>query len=198
VEQDGWEENTTSLPSGWKMRTRPRPAQEGQLYFIFLSPDHQVVRRPSAPGQAKLILQVFHSRKAVMQHMEATGSYSAGDFNRVRQLAKPGPRANLVHRAKLQAKKKLGLLHGVKRGPGRPSKAEMELRERELMRLHREEVDRETRKSLDLDSNTSNSGLRINYKEESDSWDSDEGEGGSNLRVKRRKKKLQPKKRKTA
>ena len=76
VEQEGWEENTKLLPTGWKMRSRPRPTQEGQLYFIFMSPE----------------LQVFHSRKAMVQHMEDAGTYSKEDMFKVRQLAKPGPR----------------------------------------------------------------------------------------------------------
>ena len=76
------------------------------------------------------------------------------------------------------------------------------------MRVHREDRGDEERRplredtrlqrgSLDQDSNTSNSGFRVNYKEDSDSW-SDGDEGGSKLRVRRRKKKLQRKKRKTA
>ena len=267
IEQEGWEENTKLLPAGWKMRSRPRPTQEGQLYFIFMSPD----------------LQVFHSRKAMVQHMEDAGTYSKEDLHKVRQLAKPGPRpmnranpTNSEVRPKLKARhvkygslsikrdgesgrpvkygslriptggekfkinedgekikingssgekitlsstgekikisasseKKIKLSNGVKRGPGRPSKAELEMREKELMRVHREdreEVERRPlredtrlqRGSLDQDSNTSNSGFRVNYKEDSDSW-SDGDEGGSKLRVRRRKKKLQRKKRKTA
>ena len=269
VEQEGWEENTKLLPTGWKMRSRPRPTQEGQLYFIFMSPD----------------LQVFHSRKAMVQHMEDAGTYSKEDLHKVRQLAKPGPRpmnranpSNSEARPKLKARhvkygslsikrdgesgrpvkygslriptggekfkinedgekikingsssggekitlsssgekikisssseKKIKLSNGVKRGPGRPSKAELEMREKELMRVHRKEngdVERRPlredtrlqRGSLDQDSNTSNSGFRVNYKEDSDSW-SDGDEGGSKLRVRRRKKKLQRKKRKTA
>merc|ERR1712083_639951 len=104
------------------------------------------------------------------------------------------------------SEKKIKLSNGVKRGPGRPSKAELEMREKEMMRSHREgdeerrllrEETRLQRGSMDQDSNTSNSGFRVNYKEDSDSW-SDGDEGGSKLRVKRRKKKLQRKKRKTA
>merc|ERR1712150_145650 len=106
------------------------------------------------------------------------------------------------------SEKKIKLSNGVKRGPGRPSKAELEMREKEMMRVHREEKGDEERRSLredtrlqrgslDQDSNTSNSGFRVNYKEDSDSW-SDGDEGGSKLRVRRRKKKLQRKKRKTA
>merc|ERR1712192_280450 len=241
IEQEGWEENTKLLPTGWKMRSRPRPTQEGQLYFIFMSPE----------------LQVFHSRKAMVQHMEDAGTYSKEDMYKVRQLAKPGPRPmnkatapkDSEARPKLKARhvkygslsikrdgesarpvkygslkiptsgekikmsssseKKIKLSNGVKRGPGRPSKAELEMREKELMRIHREEnngdVERRPlredtrlqRGSLDQDSNTSNSGFRVNYKEDSDSW-SDGDEGGSKLRVRRRKKKLQRKKRKTA
>ena len=106
------------------------------------------------------------------------------------------------------SEKKMKLSNGVKRGPGRPSKAELEMREKELMRVHREDKEEEERRplredtrlqrgSLDQDSNTSNSGFRVNYKEDSDSW-SDGDEGGSKLRVRRRKKKLTGKKRKTA
>merc|ERR1711971_776073 len=107
------------------------------------------------------------------------------------------------------SEKKIKLSNGVKRGPGRPSKAELEMREKELMRIHREENNGDVEKrplredtrlqrgGLDQDSNTSNSGFRVNYKEDSDSW-SDGDEGGSKLRVRRRKKKLQRKKRKTA
>eukprot|EP00090_Calanus_glacialis_P032607 TRINITY_DN5402_c0_g1_i1.p1 TRINITY_DN5402_c0_g1~~TRINITY_DN5402_c0_g1_i1.p1 ORF type:complete len:771 (-),score=183.65 TRINITY_DN5402_c0_g1_i1:105-2417(-) len=84
VDQEGWIENHDSLPAGWRMRTRPRPAQEGQLYFIFLSPDNQV----------------FHSRKAVMQHMEKVGGFSQFDFDRVRAGAKPGPRAKRGRRGR--------------------------------------------------------------------------------------------------
>merc|ERR1719499_2436601 len=76
IDQDGWIDNHDTLPTGWRMRTRPRPAQEGQMYFIFMSPDNQV----------------FHSRKAVIQHMEKEGTYKQSDFDRVRAGAKPGPR----------------------------------------------------------------------------------------------------------
>jgi len=126
--------------------------------------------------------------------MEKLGNYTEADFSRVKKLARPGPKPNVELKAKLKSKK-LKMLNGVKRGPGRPSKVEMEMREKELMRLHREE--RMARESIDVDSNTSNSGFRINYKEESDS-DIDDDEGGFNIRTKRRKKKLQRKKRKTA
>jgi len=74
--KDDWIDNHPSMPTGWKLRTRPRPTQEGQLYFIFLSPEGQV----------------FHSRKAVLQHMEKTGGYSVEDINKVRKSAKTGPR----------------------------------------------------------------------------------------------------------
>merc|ERR1712130_339622 len=37
------------------------------------------------------------------------------------------------------SEKKIKLSNGVKRGPGRPSKAELEMREKELMRVHRED-----------------------------------------------------------
>ena len=222
---------------------------------------------------------MFHSRKAMVQHMEDAGTYSKEDMHKVRQLAKPGPRpmnrannTDSEFRPKLKARhvkygslsikgeggrpvkygslriptggekfrinedgekikingssgekitlsstgekikisahseKKIKLSNGVKRGPGRPSKAELEMREKEMMRSHREgdeerrllrEETRLQRGSMDQDSNTSNSGFRVNYKEDSDSW-SDGDEGGSKLRVRRRKKKLQRKKRKTA
>merc|ERR1712013_405088 len=152
-----------------------RPTQEGQLYFIFMSPE----------------LQVFHSRKAMVQHMEDAGTYSKEDMFKVRQLAKPGPRpmnkpsltnseprppkpkarhvkygslsikgdggrpvkygslkiptggekitlSSTGEKIKISAssERKIKLSNGVKRGPGRPSKAELEMRERELMRSH--------------------------------------------------------------
>ena len=178
------------------MRSKPRPAQEGQLYFIFLSPDQKVtfLLLNCLTSLTHFSFQVFHSRKAVIQHMEKLGNYTEADFSRVKKLARPGPKPNAELKAKL--KSKLKMLNGVKRRPGRPSKADMEMRERELMRIHREE--RMARESIEVDSNTSNSGYRINYKEESDSWGSDDDEGGFNIRTKRRKKKLQRKKRKTA
>merc|ERR1719429_852805 len=37
------------------------------------------------------------------------------------------------------SERKIKLSNGVKRGPGRPSKAELEMREKELMRVHRED-----------------------------------------------------------
>ena len=74
--KDDWIDNHPSMPTGWKLRTRPRPTQEGQLYFIFLSPEGQV----------------FHSRKSVLQHMEKTGGYSLEDINKVKKSAKTGPR----------------------------------------------------------------------------------------------------------
>lgn len=77
VDQEGWEPSHT-LPEGWKMKTRPRPAQEGQRYYIFMSKDGQVI----------------HSRKAVLQQMEKEGTYTEEDFARVKQLARPGPRAS--------------------------------------------------------------------------------------------------------
>lgn len=84
IDQDDWIDNHESLPAGWRMRTRPRPAQEGQMYFIFMSPD----------------FQVFHSRKAVIQHMQKVGGYSQSDFDRVRAGAKPGPRAKRGRRGR--------------------------------------------------------------------------------------------------
>merc|ERR1711971_1316125 len=53
IDQEGWVEDHPSLPKGWRMKTRPRPSQVGQLFFVFLSPDNKV----------------FHSRKAVIEHM---------------------------------------------------------------------------------------------------------------------------------
>jgi len=84
IDQDDWIDNHDTLPAGWRMRTRPRPAQEGQMYFIFMSPD----------------FQVFHSRKAVIQHMQKVGGYSQSDFDRVRAGAKPGPRAKRGRRGR--------------------------------------------------------------------------------------------------
>ena len=149
---------------------------------------------------------MFHSRKAVIQHMQAAGTYSPEDFNLVRQLARPGPRSpeksktgeklksNTEEKLKKKLKKKIDIdwpkgktIGGVKRGPGRPSKAEMEAREKELMRLHRESVDGESTRS--------SSGFRLSYKEDSDTSDKEE-EGRSKIRGS--KKKLQRKKRKTA
>jgi len=92
IDQDGWIDNHDTLPAGWRMRTRPRPAQEGQMYFIFMSPD----------------LQVFHSRKAVIQHMEKVGGYSQADFDRVRAGAKPGPRAKRGRRGRGGPSARLG------------------------------------------------------------------------------------------
>ena len=46
------------------------------MYFVYMSPEGQV----------------FHSRKAVLQHMEKTGGYSIEDINKVRRSAKTGPR----------------------------------------------------------------------------------------------------------
>lgn len=78
AEQEGWLEDDSTLPSGWKMRTRPRATQAGQLFFLFLSPDQKV----------------FHSRKKVMEHMESLGGYSQFDFDKVREGAK-NPRKSL-------------------------------------------------------------------------------------------------------
>ena len=76
VDKDDWIANHSSMPTGWKLRSRPRPTQEGQMYFVYMSPEGQV----------------FHSRKAVLQHMEKTGGYSIEDINKVRRSAKTGPR----------------------------------------------------------------------------------------------------------
>ena len=72
ADQEGWTEDHPTLPPGWKMRSRPRATQAGQLFFIFLSPDNKV----------------FHSRKKVMEHMEKLGGYSQFDFDKVREGAK--------------------------------------------------------------------------------------------------------------
>lgn len=76
IDKDDWVANHPSMPTGWKLRTRPRPTQEGQVYFIFLSPEGQV----------------FHSRKSMLQQMEKTGGYSIEDLTKVRRSAKTGPR----------------------------------------------------------------------------------------------------------
>merc|ERR1719445_1097506 len=76
IDQEGWVEDHPSLPKGWRMKTRPRPSQEGQLFFVFLSPDNKV----------------FHSRKAVIEHMKMIGGYTQVDYDRVKEGAKPGPR----------------------------------------------------------------------------------------------------------
>ena len=78
ADQEGWNEDQTTLPHGWKVRTRPRATQAGQLFFLFLSPDQKV----------------FHSRKKVMEHMESLGGYSQFDFDKVREGAK-NPRKSL-------------------------------------------------------------------------------------------------------
>ena len=72
ADQEGWTEDHQTLPPGWKMRSRPRATQAGQLFFIFLSPDHKV----------------FHSRKKVMEHMERLGGYSQSHFDKVREGSK--------------------------------------------------------------------------------------------------------------
>ena len=76
IDQEGWVENSPYLPKGWKMKTRPRPSQEGQVFSVFLSPDNKV----------------FHSRKAVIEHMKVMGCYSQEDYDKVKEGAKPGPR----------------------------------------------------------------------------------------------------------
>ena len=67
-----------TLPSDWKLRTRPRATQIGQLFFLFLSPDGKV----------------FHSRKKVIDHMEKLGGYTQFDFDKVREGAKNPRRFN--------------------------------------------------------------------------------------------------------
>merc|ERR1711978_592594 len=69
---------------GWRMKTRPRPSQEGQVFSVFLSPD----------------LKVLHSRKAVIEHMKEMGSYAQEDYDRVKEGAKPGPRKGQVKEKK--------------------------------------------------------------------------------------------------
>ena len=72
ADQEGWAEDDPTLPSGWKIRSRPRATQAGQLFFLFLSPDSKV----------------FHSRKKVIEHMEKLGGYSQFDFDKVREGSK--------------------------------------------------------------------------------------------------------------
>ena len=76
IDQEGWIDDDPSLPRGWRMKTRPRPSQEGQVFSVFLSPDNKV----------------FHSRKAVVEYMKLMGVYQQADFDRVKEGAKPGPR----------------------------------------------------------------------------------------------------------
>jgi hypothetical protein len=75
ADRDDWRSHPT-LPTGWKLRSRPRPTQEGQMYFVFLSPEGQVL----------------HSRRAVLQHMEKSGCYSREELKRMRLHCKTGPR----------------------------------------------------------------------------------------------------------
>ena len=72
ADQEGWTEDDPTLPAGWKIRSRPRATQAGQLFFLFLSPDSKV----------------FHSRKKVVEHMEKLGGYSQFDFDKVREGSK--------------------------------------------------------------------------------------------------------------
>ena len=72
ADKDDWIENHPSMPTGWKIRSRPRPNQEGQRFFIFLSPEGSV----------------FYSRKAMLGHMEKTGGYSLEDLEKVRRSTK--------------------------------------------------------------------------------------------------------------
>ena len=78
AEQEGWIEDHPTLPKGWKIRSRPRATQAGQLFFLFLSPD----------------LKIFHSRKKVMEHMEKLGGYTQFDYDKVREGAKNPKRFN--------------------------------------------------------------------------------------------------------
>jgi hypothetical protein len=58
-----------NLPAGWRQRSRPRPEGGGQTYLIYM-----------APGG-----QIFHSRRAVLQHMEASGgAYSRDELRRMK------------------------------------------------------------------------------------------------------------------
>ena len=84
IDQEGWVEDHPSLPKGWRMKTRPRPSQEGQVFSVFLSPD----------------LKVLHSRKAVIEHMKEMGTYAQEDYDRVKEGAKPGPRKGQVKEKK--------------------------------------------------------------------------------------------------
>ncbi|MCP3665001.1 MAG: hypothetical protein GY696_21305, partial [Gammaproteobacteria bacterium] len=72
ADKDDWIVNHPSMPTGWKIRSRPRPNQEGQRFFIFLSPEGSV----------------FYSRKAMLGHMEKTGGYSLEDLEKVRRSTK--------------------------------------------------------------------------------------------------------------
>ena len=72
VDKEDWIENHPSMPTGWRIRSRPRPNQEGQRFFIFLSPEGQV----------------FYSRKSMLGHMEKTGGYSLEDLDKVRRHTK--------------------------------------------------------------------------------------------------------------
>ena len=84
VEQDGWIEDDPHLPKGWRMKTRPRPSQEGQVFSVFLSPDNKV----------------FHSRKGVIEHMKLMGCYCQADYERVKEGSKPGPRKQQKRKSK--------------------------------------------------------------------------------------------------
>ena len=72
ADQEGWIENDPTLPAGWKIRSRPRATQAGQLFFLFLAPDRAI----------------FHSRRKVMDHMEKLGGYTQFDFDKVRDGGK--------------------------------------------------------------------------------------------------------------
>ena len=72
ADQEGWIEGDPTLPAGWKLRSRPRGTQAGQLFFLFLAPDRAI----------------FHSRRKVMDHMEKLGGYTQFDFDKVREGGK--------------------------------------------------------------------------------------------------------------
>lgn len=63
----------TPLPAaGWKVRSRPRGTQAGQLLFLFLAPDRAI-----SP-----------SRRKVMDHMEKLGLHPVRNFEKVREGGK--------------------------------------------------------------------------------------------------------------
>ena len=95
IDQEGWIDDDPSLPRGWRMKTRPRPSQEGQVFSVFLSPDNKV----------------FHSRKAVVEYMKLMGVYQQADFDRVREGAKPGPRKMKKRKSKFDEDEKSSKKH---------------------------------------------------------------------------------------
>ena len=72
ADQEGWLEGDPTLPAGWKIRSRPRATQAGQLFYLFLAPDRAI----------------FHSRRKVMEHMDKLGGYTQFDYDKVREGAK--------------------------------------------------------------------------------------------------------------